>query len=148
MDRTGSFTGCAADMVRWVATLKAMAGGNVRDPKHSSTRGWDRTMNLGIGNLDSNANDAVLQMLVRLMGAKVPVTTASSKSIAQVIPGRQSRVKAANFLEFLPGHFIFLNLCISLKGSKIYCSADGVTHNIARRSWWDSVLLAGTKWVI
>jgi hypothetical protein len=26
--------------------------------------------------------------------------TASSKSIAQVIPGRQSRVKAANFLEF------------------------------------------------
>ena len=79
------------------------------------------------------------------MGARVPVTTASSKSIAQVIPGRQSRVKAANFLEFFQT-FNFSRVCVSHSSVKFCCFADGVTHNIARRSWWNSVLLARTKW--
>lgn len=73
------------------------------------------------------------------------MTTASSKSIAQVIPGRQSRVKAANFLEF----FQTFNFSESVYLTQVSNSAvlpNSVTHNIARRSWWNSVLLARTKW--
>ena len=54
---------CSLSRYVWVATLKAMAGGTSEAPNTAPPVGLDRTTNLGIGDLDSNANDAVLQMV-------------------------------------------------------------------------------------
>lgn len=62
----------------------------------------DRINVFGITYLDGTEKDTNLRRwLVGLMSARRSVTTVSSNSVALVIPGRRSRVKAANFLELI-----------------------------------------------
>jgi hypothetical protein len=74
-----------------------------RDAKHGSTCGSDRTINLGIGDLDRNANDAVLQMMTcKVDGRQRSSDNGFLQEHSAGDPGRQSRLKAANFFRILP----------------------------------------------
>jgi hypothetical protein len=59
-------------------------------------------------------------------------------------PGRQSRVKAANFFKFLPDIYCVLIVYLTQMVKVLLFLPSVRTHNIARRSWWNRVLLART----
>jgi hypothetical protein len=153
MGRTGSFTDCVAGMfawpVRWVATLKVMGPGTSETPNTAPTPGSDRTINLGIGNLDRNANDAVLQMMAcKVVGSQRSSDNGFLQEHSAGDPGRQSRVKAANFFQNSSRYFMCIGSVYLTQRAKslLFCQAWGRMTSHAEVGW-NRVLLARTQTV-
>lgn len=80
---------------------------------------------MGIGDLDRNANDAVLQKVVCKVDGRVrgPVTTVSCKSIAASDPGHQVSGKSRELFQNSSRYLICTD-CVSHSDGKVYCSAE------------------------